>query len=515
MKKSIILASLLSASLVFTSCEDWLDVNTDPNKLSELDQPEVVIPTAQVSIANTMMGWDMGLTGAIWSQYYTQSHNASQFRGIEQYQEVSFAGSYTELTAGALNDLKAVKNMALAKEDKGSYLIGEALSIFTWQLLSDTWGTVPYFEALRGDEGIYSPNFDNGDAIYADLIARCDALLAEDFSDATIVEKNDFVFGHDHGHAVEHWIHFVKSLKLKLMLRQSETSSFNLSETVAYVDANAADFLAESAKIDGSTYFIDKDGSRHPQAELQVGGANFYSTNVLASKTFLDYLRVNADPRLASIYVEGDNGQLGAFQGDFFSTEDSDGNGTLDSDESYSTVEFAYNDDLFIMSMWEVYFNVAEVYARNNDAVSAKMYYDAGVEASLVHHGFGDVAIIEAGGYAEFMAGSVEEMVKQISMQRWVAFAKTQHWEAFLERNRTKYPAVNDIDIAANRQDAFINFPVGDLTISVNGRAKLNGNLPASPIYPQSLLQRNNSATKPGQKSDVGEKIWWDQKAGK
>ncbi len=98
-------------------------------------------------------------------------------------------------------------------------------------------------------------------------------------------------------------------------------------------------------------------------------------------------------------------------------------------------------------------------------------------------------------------------------MQKWVANANYQHIEAFLERNRTKYPSVNDIDIAADRQSAHDNFPVGQLTISVNGRAKTNGQLPASPIYPSSVLTRNNNA--PGQKTDLLEKVWWDQKQGK
>ncbi|GHT24545.1 hypothetical protein AGMMS4957_17740 [Bacteroidia bacterium] len=57
-----------------------------------------------------------------------------------------------------------------------------------------------------------------------------------------------------------------------------------------------------------------------------------------------------------------------------------------------------------------------------------------------------------------------------------------------------------------------VYFPVGDLTISVKGRALLNGNLPASPIYPESYIFRNNNA--PKQKANVGERVWWNKKAG-
>jgi hypothetical protein len=98
-------------------------------------------------------------------------------------------------------------------------------------------------------------------------------------------------------------------------------------------------------------------------------------------------------------------------------------------------------------------------------------------------------------------------------MQKWVANCNYQHIESFLERNRTKYPSVNNIDIAANRTGAWSSFPVGDLTVSVKGRTLLNGNLPASPLYPEYYIFRNNNA--PAQKANVGEKVWWNQKQGK
>ena len=65
----------------------------------------------------------------------------------------------------------------------------------------------------------------------------------------------------------------------------------------------------------------------------------------------------------------------------------------------------------------------------------------------------------------------------------------------------------------SDRNYAFLNFPVGQLTISVNGRDKTNGFLPASPVYPNSVLTRNINA--PAQKVDLLEKIWWNKKIGK
>jgi len=498
---------LLIPMLLLWGCSDWLDINHDPNNLSEVTNSDALVPIAQVSIANNLMGWDFGLAGAYWSQYMAQNYNASQFKTLEEYSEFEFSSAYSDLTAGTLTDLKKIKEVAIEIEDEGSYLLAEILSIFVWQIITDTWGDVPYSEALMGAEGTYSPAFNKGEEIYADLQKRIDEVLAKDYSTASINPEVDFIFEGD----VHKWIQFGNSLKLKLMLRLSETSSYDNAKVLSFV--SSADFLKASASVPGSI-FEDKDAKRHPMAEFEAGSAGYLTTNVIASKTLLDYLLVNNDPRLNSIYIPSSSGHRGAFQGDFDSPEDSDGNGTLDEDEEYSTMDFAYNMDIPFISLWETEFHQAEVYARAGDHNNAKNHFENGVKASLSAHGIAASTIIES-GYAKWVDGTVEQEIKQIAMQKWVANAKYQHWESFIERNRTKYPAVNDIDIAADRKGAWSNFPVGDFTISVKGRTKLQGNLPASAIYPNAVLTRNTSSTVPSQKANVGEKIWWNQKAGK
>jgi hypothetical protein len=360
---------------------------------------------------------------------------------------------------------------------------------------------MPYFEALRGDEGIYSPKPDNGQYIYADLLTRINALLAVDLSGSSIDETQDIVYGGD----LSKWHKFANALKLKLLLRLSETDQYNNANALSFIQST--DLLTESAKISGSMWDDAMEGKRHPMREFQAGGANYLSLNVISSKSFFDYLKNNSDPRLGNLF----SGSKAAFFGDFDSKGDSDSNGTTDDKESFATVVFPANADLMIMTDWEVNFYIAEVYARAGQHDNAKRYYENGVKASLAQHGIADDAILS--GYAIWQDGTVEAEIKQIAMQKWVANCNYQHIESFLERNRTKYPSVNEIDIAADRATAWDHFPVGDLTISVKGRALLQGNLPASPLYPEYYVTRNTNAS--SQKPNVGQKVWWNKKAGK
>lgn len=508
------LISNIAAVLVlfsFWGCSDWLDINKDPNALEDIPNAQVLLPAAEVNIANTIMGWDFGFGGGFFVEYWTQTYTASQFKSLCEYQPTSFGTAYRNMMTGALKDLDVICEKTVDDENRAFYYIAEALSIYTWQIMTDMWGNIPYSEALKGGEGIQAPKFDNSESIYESLLERIDALCAIDLSSSHISgvdAKYDYIFAGD----LDKWQLFANSLKLKLMMRLSETTQYNNSTVLSFIENN--EFLTQdNARISGSIWSDGEEGKRHPMREFQAGGANYLGSNIIAAKNFVDYLSLNDDPRLPNFFSKAGGVYKGAFFGDFDSKMDSDGNGTTDDKEAYSKVVFPGDMDIMIISAWETNFYIAEVYARAANAAKAQEYYEQGVKSSLAQHGITENSILEESGYAKWKNGSTEDMLHQIGMQKWIAHAYYQHTEAFLERNRTKYPPVNDMDIKIDRRNAFLNFPVGYLTISVNGRARSNATLPASPIYPENVLTRNPNA--PGQKDNLFQKIWWDKKAGK
>lgn len=486
-----------------------MDVNHDPNVVEEVPDPIVLLPNAQVGLGNQLMGWDFGFGGAYWTQYWTQNYTASQFKQLCEYRETNFGSAYQELTSGVLIDLENIKRAVSEDPSQvGLGYVAEALSIFTWQVLTDVWGDIPYSEALRGSEGIDSPKFDTQKSIYEDLLSRVEELTKVNLSDASLKSEYDFVFAGD----LAKWQLFVNSLKLKLWIRVSETDLYNNATLLSFVEGN--EFLTSSALLDGSLWTDGSEGKRHPMREFEVAGASYLSTNVIASKSFIDFLNVNNDPRMSKLFEPTSDGFVGAFFGDFESKQDADSDGTPDDKEDYSTTIFTADMDLVIMSNWEVAFYLAEVYARAGQYDVAGEYYADAVTYSLGQHGIAEATIVAPGGYAEWTGiASFEGALELIGLQKWVANANYQHIESFLERNRIKYPAVDDIDVAADRNAAWTGFPVGKLTVSVEGRQKTSGNLPASPIYPTSVLNRNVNA--PEQKVDLLEKVWWNQRAGK
>src|SRR6185436_17260952 len=95
--------------------------------------------------------------------------------------------------------------------------IGKISKVWLFSNLTDTYGDIPYFHALEGDQQNVVPVFDRQKNIYLDLFNQLEAantLLAK--GDA-IVASSDPVYKGD----VAKWRKFANSLYLRLLLRIS------------------------------------------------------------------------------------------------------------------------------------------------------------------------------------------------------------------------------------------------------------------------------------------------------
>src|SRR4030042_5133717 len=163
-----------------SSCESWLDVNKNPNNPS--DANEELTLAAGISSVAFVYGGKYQVLGALWSQHWTQSLGASQYTGLDSYDinSSTYNGQFNELYSGALENLEYVRKLAAENKHWRYYLIATVMQCYTWQLLADLYDQIPFSEALKGDEGIVAPHYENGQDIYDSLIVRLDSALAMD-----------------------------------------------------------------------------------------------------------------------------------------------------------------------------------------------------------------------------------------------------------------------------------------------------------------------------------------------
>lgn len=477
MKKfNICLAGIL---LIFsTSCEDFLDINTSPNEPAQAPV-ELVFPAATGSAAYVIGGWYQ-ILGGMWSQHWTQSTGASQYRNIDAYDlQTDFLDDrqYGELYSGALNDLEYIKKTASATGNWSYYLMATVVQSHVYQVLVDLYDKVPFTESLKGDQGILSPKFDDGQIIYDSLIARIDQALSKDLSAATVQQpgQDDVIFQGD----LDKWVQFANTLKLKIYLRQSEARPNIASAGIQSLFASQ-NFLSEDAAF-GS--FKDEVDSRNPVYET---GVDRLAGNITISRTLHNFLQTNGDPRIDDIMnypVNTPSAHNTLVQGDYLST-------TPTNIQGLSTPTLGPLDAVYFISTAESYFLQAEAVVRFGVAGNAAELYELGIDASFQK--FGTTAdpttVYGAGQVYEFpTTGTEDEQIEAIITQKWVAMASSQGLEAFFEQSRTGYPD-------------FFTPAVNNVT---------SDQFPRRLFYPQSERSRNPSNLPEIQ--PLTEPVWWAQ----
>lgn len=491
---SIYLAALLLV-VVGTGCKKQLNVNENPT-IATTAGPELLLPSAQVQLASAM-GVDMGVNGAMWAQYWTQSPVASQYRAIEQYQPA--ASNYDRVWGlfynGALEDLKKMQQIA-AQQNKPQYIaVGKLLSAYIYQVVTDAWGDVPFSQALQGapDEGqILSPVYDKQEAIYNGLLQMVDTGLSlVNKTGAGKPGTEDLFFGG----TMSKWEHFGNTLKLKILLRLSEINPSKAASGIATLNGKAFMGAGEDAVVK----FISTSGNRNPlSAEIQGYG---FTQNIIASSTSIDTLLANNDPRISVFYdtyvdAFGNESYVGIAQGNYNispTTPFSLPHGQTTGADATNNIPASRTAPVKFLTSYESMLLQAEAIARGwlsaGSGGDDQAKFEAAITANFTTYGFtaSDAADYIAGSYwGQYpVGGTTAQKIRHIITQKWICMNGTEGFEAWTEWRRTGYP------------DFF--------TVSKNS---LVGNVfPRAFFYPSSELTRNSNF--PGQRQ-ITSKVWWD-----
>ena len=420
-----VLAVLMALS---TSCEDYLDVNTDPNNPSDATV-DLVFPAGVSSVAFTLGGqWQ--ILGSLWSQHWTQSTGANQYATVDDYNitESYYDRQYIEIYAGALNDLNFVSKKAEEDENWNYYLMAEVMKAYTFQVMVDLYDMVPYFEALAGSDDP-TPAFDEGQAIYDDLIARIDNALSKDLSAFTSTSPgaDDMVFKGN----MDNWVKFANTLKLKIFMRQTEARPSVAQEGIAALYTAGAEFLDVDAEM---ADYINVEDFRNPYFAVQVSSAGNGRGNVdvAASNTLLETLLSAGDPRVDIIFntPSAGGGHVGLDQGDYSNT-------AFVNHNNLSQPAVGPTHPVVFMSAAESSFLQAEAVERYGVAGDAQALYEQGIEANFAKHGVAGASDLYAPGEAYEYNG-----LESIIFQKWIACANYNSLESHFERLRTGYPDI-------------------------------------------------------------------------
>ncbi|MFO7823752.1 MAG: SusD/RagB family nutrient-binding outer membrane lipoprotein [Cyclobacterium sp.] len=203
-------------SLLLHSCsEDLLDINQDPNTSTQLSLPNT-LAFAQVSLVSNLLDEPNTNAGSFSRMWYTTA-----IRNYEQNQG-TYSSSWVNLYSRPLANLQAILDGT--EEGASGYKgIARLLKAYTFSLLVDLYGDVPYFEALNPE--ITFPEIDQGAEIYADLLLQVDQAIQEINASSELIQ-GDMIYAGDRSK----WIKMGNSLKLKMYAQTRKENSINSAQ---------------------------------------------------------------------------------------------------------------------------------------------------------------------------------------------------------------------------------------------------------------------------------------------
>ena len=478
-----ILPVLLGAGLV--SCEDkLLEINRDPNS-TIVTTPEATFVSGTAYYAVAVDGYYNELD-ALFAQYVAGGPGVALIDDERYFvQNTDYNTEWAFSFNQSLSDLK----YTIDNGNEAQSAIADILSVHNWQNLVDHYGDIPYSEALRGAEGIQTPAYDDAESIYDSLVIRLEESITALTETEDELGDEDVIYGGD----VEKWIRFANSLKLKLLMRQSVVNPTKVSADVVDLINNGI-FIESAAQIAAIPFSGELGLNYNPMfARREAGVGQFY----VASNSFVNVMEALNDPRGLVLFDEAANtGTLTGLDQGFI--ENVTPAPSAD-DYSYpSEVAYAEDNDVILMSHWEVYFLRAEAALRFTTGEDAVSMYE---NAILSHFGY-----IGAPGGGAYVASDVVAIVgdgsqadlDKLAVQKWISMAGLQEFEGFFESRRLDTPASR---LFTSATSGILMRP----TRSVFGA----GEFPASRLYPQTETSFNPNEINQGRTS-ILDKIFWD-----
>ena len=212
--KSIILCGICLMALSLTSCDSWLDVNTDP------ENPSSASATYENRLAHIEFYTNSGTQFAAWRTTmsmgdWTRSYDQGSTYWHMSYwnpQQGAVTTAYQWWFVGAACNIEDMYEKAMADEAWHYAGVARVIYAYGFMLMTDLHGEMPFTEALGEDA---TPSYDNGKTIYLGCLKALDEgleLLSKS-QNATLpaLSVGDWWCGGD----VQKWIKFGNLLKAR------------------------------------------------------------------------------------------------------------------------------------------------------------------------------------------------------------------------------------------------------------------------------------------------------------
>jgi hypothetical protein len=477
---------LLTAAGLATvpACTDgFKEMNINPNQNPNVI-PETLLAPALTDLVKRNMDRAFRITNELMQVHVSRVDNDEFHRYVIRAAEADYMwnGWYTQLT-----DFRDMYISAAAVKSNTFMAISRICEVWTFSLLTDTFGDVPYSEAIQGRAGQLQPRFDRQEDIYRDLFVKLEEaneLLKTNVNLSADQAQLDPLF---QGNALK-WRKFGNALYLRLLMRVS-----NRTDAIAPGNLSPQAKLRDLVNTNASNYPLIANNSESAvlrwtgtapyQSPFQTYRTADFNAFSSMSEFFINNLVEWNDPRLAK-WATLSNGTYEGIQSGYLPTQIPAAKSTYPT--ALMTEPLLGN----ILNYPEVQLLLAEAALRGWISGDAKTYYETGATNGITLWGLTAPTTFLTNADVKWEpSSSLSTKLDQIHLQKYYAlfFTDFQQW---FEYRRTGHPVL----------------PLGP-------GLKNNRQMPARinyPVYVQSLNQLNYQAAVADQgPDDINTKVWW------
>jgi hypothetical protein len=475
------------------------DINVNPNLPTKASNAQLL--TSAINGTQAVIEAPAGLL-------YVQHWAEKPYTDASRYTIVNY--DFYSIYSGALENLQTILNSESFNINEGSVnnqkAVARILKAWFFWHMTDRWGDIPYFNALKGKDN-FLPAYDRQKDIYYDLMKELKEAAAQIDNGNPVT--GDILYGGN----MANWKRFANSMRLLMALRLSKADAAKGKSE--FVDALNGGVFTDNSQNAVFVHLADANNQNYWYYVVNVQNRPWY----WASKTLVDYMKPLNDPRLK---IFADVNGSGTYNGVPYGLDGNAVGAIPSSSVSFIGVHVrTQNAPTYIATYAQVLLAIAEANKLNwlpGGDVEAQAKYVAAIEASVrqwnrisfqTYNNSVDKQVekvpysaIDKGdttGLAAYLAQpevayTAAEALKKIGYQRWLHLYMNGY-EAWAEWRRTGYPvltpAPNNGDIPIPRRQAY---PVKEQNI--------NGDNYRTAISLQPGLSG---------KDDLNGRVWWDQ----
>ncbi|GAB2555676.1 SusD/RagB family nutrient-binding outer membrane lipoprotein [Spirosoma areae] len=475
---------LIPLFLGMSACATFLDVNVTPNNPTSVT-PAVLLPSAQAGTAFANAN-ELNRFASVLVQHLAGANNSPQNYDVFQTNGADMENQWRfDLYGGALINYQKLIELGDATNSKAYSGIAKILKAYSFSIVTDFWGDVPYSQALQGEvfttprldkqEDIYKGNASLGIQSLFDLVRE--GIRDLDAPSAVRPGADDLIYGGD----LAKWRRAGNTLLLKFAMtisrKEPALATSVINEVLTgntYINANSGDM---------NFIFGSSTGSQDPR--YTYTNVSTFKDDLILSTRYLNLLTSLNDPRLplfftkpAANYVTIDNGFRGTLPSP--TTSWSRYNRYVTGASGEGPVRLVTN--------FQRAFILAEAALRLGTPGDPQALYTEAITASMTLAGVPPdqiTAYLKANPAVATLTGTAEQKIAQIITQKYIAFTGNG-LEVWNDLRRTGYP----------------------MLLPSQNAAGIDGTRPVRAVYINNEIQRNPNFPNPALQSNI--RLWWD-----